>query len=68
MEKIDHLRCHLHGICIQCNLRQGVVNDFEAAIHRLYLCMNIPGPHGVIIVFKDQQVVRNKERDFVPRQ
>jgi hypothetical protein len=29
----------------------GSINKFEAAIHGLYLCMKIPGPHGVITVY-----------------
>jgi hypothetical protein len=43
----------------------GSINKFEAAIHRLYLCMKIPGPQGVMTVYRDQQVARNIERDFV---
>jgi hypothetical protein len=46
-------------------LGRGVINAFEAAIHGLYLCMKIPGPYRVIIVFRDQQVAHNIERDFV---
>jgi hypothetical protein len=44
------------------------INKFEAAIHRLYLCMKIPGPQCVITVYEDQQAARNIERDFVPGQ
>jgi hypothetical protein len=44
------------------------INKLEAAIHRLYLCMKIPGPQGVITVYGDQQATRNIERDFVPGQ
>jgi hypothetical protein len=44
-------------------LGRGVINAFEAAIHGLYLCMKIPGPYRVIIVFRDQQVAHNIERD-----
>jgi hypothetical protein len=47
---------------------QGSINKFEAAIHRLYLCMKIPGPQGVITVYGNQQTARNIERDFVPGQ
>jgi hypothetical protein len=47
---------------------QGFINKFEEAIHGLYLCMKIPGPQGVIIVYGNQQTARNIERDFVPRQ
>jgi hypothetical protein len=46
----------------------GSINKFEAAIHRLYLCMKIPGPQGIITVYGDQQAARNIERDFVPGQ
>jgi hypothetical protein len=42
------------------------INKFEEAIHGLYLCMKIPGPQGVIIVYGDQQATRNIETDFVP--
>jgi hypothetical protein len=34
---------------------RGSINKFEAAIHRLYLCMKIPGPQGVITVYGNQQ-------------
>jgi hypothetical protein len=44
---------------------RGSINKFEAAIHRLYLCMKIPGPQGVITVYGNQQTARNIERDFV---
>jgi hypothetical protein len=44
------------------------INKFEAAIHRLYLCMKIPGPQGAITVYGNQQTARNNERDFVPGQ
>jgi hypothetical protein len=47
---------------------RGSINKFEAAIHGLYLCMKIPGPQGVIIVYDNQQATRNIERDFVPGQ
>jgi hypothetical protein len=47
---------------------RGSINKFEVAIHRLYLCMKIPGPHGVITVYGNQQTARNIERDFVPGQ
>jgi hypothetical protein len=47
---------------------RGSINKFEAAIHGLYLCMKIPGPQGVIIVYEDQQAAWNIERDFVPGQ
>jgi hypothetical protein len=47
---------------------RGSINKFEAAIHGLYLCMKIPGPQGAIIVYGNQQVARNIERDFIPGQ
>jgi hypothetical protein len=46
-------------------MERGSINKFEVAIHRLYLCMKIPGPQGVITVYGDQQVARKIERDFV---
>jgi hypothetical protein len=46
----------------------GSINKFDAAIHGLYLCMKIPGPLGVIIVYGDQQITQNIKRDFVPGQ
>jgi hypothetical protein len=47
---------------------QGSINKFEVAIHGLYLFMKIPGLQGTITVYGNQQVARNIERDFVPRQ
>jgi hypothetical protein len=47
---------------------RGSINKFEAAIHGLYLCMKIPSPQGVIMVYGNQQTTRNIERDFVPGQ
>jgi hypothetical protein len=47
---------------------RGSINKFEAAIHRLYLCMKILGPLGAITVYGNQQIARNIERDFVPGQ
>jgi hypothetical protein len=44
------------------------INKFEATIHRLYLCMKITGPQGVITVYGDQQAAKNIERYFVPGQ
>jgi hypothetical protein len=44
---------------------RGSINKFEAAIHRLYLCMKILGSQGVIIVYDNQQTARNIERDFM---
>jgi hypothetical protein len=43
----------------------GSINKFEVAIHRLYLCMKILGPQGVVIVYGNQQTTRNIERDFI---
>jgi hypothetical protein len=45
---------------------RGSINNFEVAIHGLYLCMKVLGPQGVINVYGDQQIARNIERDFVP--
>lgn len=47
---------------------RGSINKLEAAIHRLFLYMKIPGPKGVITAYGDQQVAKNVERDFVPDQ
>jgi hypothetical protein len=47
---------------------RGSINKFEAAIHGPYLCMKIPGPQGMITVYRDQQTARYIERDFVPGQ
>jgi hypothetical protein len=47
---------------------RGSINKLEAAIHRLYLCMKIPGLQGVITVYGNQQTARNIERDFIPGQ
>jgi hypothetical protein len=47
---------------------RGSINKFEAAIHRLYLCMKIPGPQGVITVYGNQQTAHNIERDFISGQ
>jgi hypothetical protein len=44
---------------------RGSINKFEAAIHGLYLCMKILGPHDVITVYGNQQTACNIERDFV---
>jgi hypothetical protein len=47
---------------------RGSINKFEVAIDRLYLCMKVSGPQGVITIYGDQQEARNIERDFVPGQ
>jgi hypothetical protein len=44
---------------------RGSINKFKAAIHRLYLCMKISGPQGVITIYGNQQTAHNIERDFV---
>jgi hypothetical protein len=44
---------------------RGSINKFEAAIHRLYLCMKILGPQGAITIYRDQQAAMNIKRDFV---
>jgi hypothetical protein len=44
---------------------RGSTYKFEAAIHGLYLCMKIPGLHGIITVYGDQQTTRNIKRDFI---
>jgi hypothetical protein len=44
---------------------RGSINKLEAVIHGLYLCKKILGPHGVITVFRDQQIARNIKRVFV---
>jgi hypothetical protein len=46
---------------------RGSINKFEAAIHRLYLCMKIPGPLGAIAVYDNQQTARNIERVLRPQ-
>jgi hypothetical protein len=38
---------------------RGSINKFEAAIHRLYLCMKVPGLQGAITVYGKQQAARN---------
>lgn len=35
-----------------------VINLFLAVIHHGYLCMNMPGPEGVITVYRDQAEAR----------
>lgn len=47
---------------------RGSINKLEAAIHGLYICMKIMGPHGAITVYKDQQTARNIESGFHPGQ
>jgi hypothetical protein len=38
---------------------RGSINKFEAAIHGLYLCMEVPGPQGTITVYDNQQTACN---------
>jgi hypothetical protein len=47
---------------------RGSINKHEAAIHGLYLCMKILGPHGAITVYRDQQITRKIESGFHPGQ
>jgi hypothetical protein len=42
--------------------RRGFMNKFDAVIRQQFLCMKIPAPKGVIIVFGDQQEARNIEK------
>lgn len=46
-------------------LDRGSLNKLEAAIHSLYLCMKLSGPHNVITVYRDQQTTHNIDRDFI---
>jgi hypothetical protein len=46
-------------------LDRGSLNKLEVTIHKLYLCMKLPCPHNVIIVYGDQQTAHNIERDFI---
>jgi hypothetical protein len=43
---------------------QGFINNLEATIHGLYLCMKIPGPQGIITIYRDQQVAKIIESLF----
>jgi hypothetical protein len=43
---------------------RGFINKFDAVIRQQFLCMKIPAPKGVIIVFGDQQEARNIEKGF----
>jgi hypothetical protein len=61
----SHLRHRRHGLPYNAIIGCGSINKFEAAIHRLYICMKILGPQGVITIYGDQQAARNIERDFV---
>jgi hypothetical protein len=46
----------------------GFINKFDAVIWQQFLCMKIPAPKGVIMVFGDQQEARNIEKGFTPSQ
>jgi hypothetical protein len=47
---------------------RGFMNKFDAVIRQQFLCMKIPAPKGVIIVFGDQQEARNIEKGHIPGQ
>jgi hypothetical protein len=47
---------------------RGFMNKFDVVIRQHFLCMKIPAPKGVIIVFGDQQEARNIEKGHTPRQ
>jgi hypothetical protein len=47
---------------------RGFTNKFDAVIRNQFLCMKIPAPKGVIIVFGDQQEARNIEKGHTPGQ
>jgi hypothetical protein len=44
------------------------MNKFDAVIRQQFLCMKIPTPKRVIIVFDDQQEARNIEKGHTPGQ
>ena len=43
---------------------RGLLNIFEAAFHSAYLCLKIPAPQGVLLVFGSQKEARNIEQSF----
>jgi hypothetical protein len=47
---------------------RGFMNKFDADIRQPFLCMKIPAPNGVIIVFGDQQEARNINKGHTPGQ
>jgi hypothetical protein len=47
---------------------RGFMNKFDVVIRQQFLCMKIPAPKGVIIVFGDQQEARNIEKGHTPGQ
>jgi hypothetical protein len=44
---------------------RGFMNKFDVVI-RQFMCMKVPAPKGVIIVFDDQQEARNIEKGHTP--
>jgi hypothetical protein len=47
---------------------RGFMNKFDAVIRHQFLCMKIPAPKGVIIVFGNQQEAGNIEKGHTPGQ
>jgi hypothetical protein len=47
---------------------RGFMNKFDAVIRQQFLCMKIPAPKGVIMVFGNQQEARNIEKGHTPGQ
>jgi hypothetical protein len=47
---------------------RGFMNKFDAVIRQQFLCMKMPAPKGVIIVFGNQQEARNIEKGHTPGQ
>jgi hypothetical protein len=47
---------------------RGFINKFDVMRRQQFLCMKIPAPKGVIMVFGDQQEARNIEKGFTPGQ
>jgi hypothetical protein len=45
---------------------RGFINKFDVVIRQQFLCMKIPAPKGVIMVFGDQQEAKNIEKGFTP--
>jgi hypothetical protein len=41
---------------------RGFMNKFDVVMRQQFLCMKMPAPKGVIIVFGDQQEARNIEK------
>jgi hypothetical protein len=57
---INHLYLTIFG--------RGFMNKFDVVIRQQFLCMKIPVPKGVIIVFDDQQEAKNIEKGHTPGQ